>query len=153
MAPLKIPFSEFQQIAVKAYNATRDLIPADYPTVSEIDSILDSEEFKTQDFFKMDILKFFVMFELFGFRKDALWHEHHPGHRYPSRSNIVLYLLTPLDGEDALELHCGIWEPDMDEQVKEDRQAAFEYMQSIVLDPTIYLIEGAPIYGCANANE
>ncbi|MDY6279743.1 MAG: hypothetical protein SPL63_06450, partial [Roseburia faecis] len=71
----------------------------------------------------------------------------------PSRSNIVLYLLTPLDGEDALELHCGIWEPDMDEQTKEDRQAAFEYMQSIVLDPTIYLIEGAPIYGSTNAHE
>lgn len=153
MAPLKIPFSEFQQIAVKAYNATRDLIPVDYPTVSEVDTILDSEEFKTQDIFKMDILKFFAMFELFGFRKDLLWHEHHPGHRYPSRDNVVLYLLTPLEGDDAIELHCGIWDPDTDEQTKEDRQAAFEYMQSIMLDPGIYKIEGAPVHSASAPDE
>ena len=146
MAPLKIPFSEFQQIAVKAYNATRDLIPVDYPTVSEIDTILDSEEFETQDIFKMVILMLCAMFELFGFRKDLLWHEHHPGHRYPSRDNVVLYLLTPLEGDDAVELHCGIWNPDTDEQTKEDRQSAFEYMQSIMLDPEIYEIEGASGY-------
>ena len=153
MAPLKIPFSEFKQIAVKAYNATRDLIPVDYPSVSEIDAILDSEEFKTQDIFKMDIFKFFAMFELFGFRSDQLWHEHHPGHRYPSRDNVALYLLTPLNGDDAVELHCGIWGPDTDEQTKEDRQSAFEYMQSIMLDPEIYEIEGAPVYSTPASDE
>ena len=88
-----------------------------------------------------------------GIRKDLLWHEHHPGHRYPSRDNVVLYLLTPLEGDDAIELHCGIWDPDTDEQTKEDRQSAFEYMQSIMLDPEIYEIEGAPVYSTPASDE
>ena len=52
-----------------------------------------------------------------------------------SLRNLVSYLFTPCD---ELEPHIGIWTEKAAWKVMEDRQAAFEYMQGIILDTDIY---------------
>lgn len=42
--------------------------------------------------------------------------------------------------------HVGIWKDTDSKQVKEDIQAAFEYIQGIMMDPEMYIFD-TPVNG------
>ena len=143
-APVQISQTALQKLVVKAYNLSRD-VPKEYPTVSDIDSLLESEEFKEPQI-KEDAFKLFVLCIISGYPRDYVWHKLHPGHKHVNAANLIYYLFTPVTGNAGLQNHCNVWEENADEEEKTDRQAAFEYIQSIIMDRNIYMIfdDGKP---------
>lgn len=134
----QISKTALQKLVVKAYNLSRD-IPKNYPTVDEIDTLLESEEYKEPQI-KEDAFKLFVLCIISGYPRDYVWHKLYPGHKHINSANLIFYLFTPVTGSAALQNHCNIWEDNMSEEEKTDRQAAFEYIQSIVMDQSMYVI-------------
>lgn len=134
----QISKSALQKLVVKAYNLSRDVL-TNYPTVDEIDNLLESEEFKEPQV-KEDAFKLFVLCIIAGYSRDYVWHKLYPGHKHINSANLIFYLFTPVTGNAALQNHCNIWEDNMDEDEKTDRQSAFEYIQSIIMDRSMYVI-------------
>lgn len=130
--------TSLEKTLYKAYQITKEPLSF-YPTVEMIDEFLESEEFK-EIRVQEDLFKFFVLCIISGFTRDKLWHKAHPDHRHITFNNLYLYLTTPLEGEDAYSLHAGVWSAIATEEEKEDRQAAFEYMQSIIMDTSMFVI-------------
>ena len=134
----QISKTALQKLVVKAYNLSREPL-THYPTVDEVDELLESEEFKEPQI-KEDTFKLFVLCIIAGYSKDYVWHKLHPGHKHINSANLIYYLFTPVTGNAALQNHSNVWPENMSEEEKTDRQSAFEYIQSIVMDPNMYVI-------------
>ena len=137
--PFPISYEQLKKLVLKAYQISKTL-PNYYPSVEEIDEFLESPDFE-EDQFREDFYKFCVRYVVYGFIRDEKWHNRHKLHRYVTAPNIISYMLTPLDGPESLKPHCKIWPVTMDKEGREDRQAAFEYMQSIIADQNLYPID------------
>lgn len=135
--PYIISYKMFRKLAIKALKVTAEKLPEYFPTVEEIDFLLESKEF-VQVQLKEEVYKYLIMCIAYGFARDEQWHEKNPGKREKNADNFILYLTTPL--KDVIEPHVNIWRNDELYLEKENRQAAFEYMQSIILDPLMYLV-------------
>ena len=140
--PMEVSWEALKKLVTKAYPISKKL-PARYPTVQEIDAFLESKEYQ-EDQIREDAFKFFVMCLIYGFTRDRAWHAANPGKRYITSENMIYYIMNPLTGEKSLKPHVGIWRKETPEAKKEDIQAAFEYMQSIVMDTSLYVIKAMP---------
>lgn len=139
LGPYPIARADLDRMLIKAYNITRE--PRDYyPTVEDIDDLIESEPFQRSVWVREDAFKLFIMCTVWGFRKDDLWHKAHPGSRKATAENIMRYITTPYTGDDSDVCHVGVWDESASDELKEDRQAAFEYMQFIIMDPSVYVI-------------
>lgn len=139
LGPYPISRDGLKKILVKAYNITKQ--PRDfYPKIEDIDDLLESEPFQRSSWVREDAFKLFILCIVWGFRRDRLWHDANPGHTRATADNLYTYVTTPYTGEDSYELHVGVWDDSVPEDIREDRQAAFEYMQSIITDESIYQI-------------
>lgn len=127
------------KLLIKAYNITKTPLPY-YPTVEMLDDLLESEQFQEDPWVREDSFKLFVLCVASGFSKDTVWHKENPGHKHITADNIYTYVTTPCTGEDASTCHSNVWENGASDEAKEDRQAAFEYMQSIITDTSIFRI-------------
>ena len=121
----EISRKEYKRFLIRAAREAECGLPVHYPDIAEIDSLIEDPAFSEVKFRK-DVLR------------DKKWHELHPGRENMSVANLMEYLMTPMEG--CLELHVGIWSEKADEQEKEDRQAAFEYMQSLITDQSLFQI-------------
>ena len=137
--PIPVSYEALKKLVKKAYKLTTD-VPAYYPTVEEIDDLLVSREFQEVQV-REDAFKFFVMHIIYGFTRDKVWHKNNPGKRYITADNMIHYLLSPVKNDASM--HINVWNPDDDDELKENRQAAFEYMQSIIMDESMFHIETA----------
>ena len=136
--PFQVSKTSLQKLLCKAYNLSKEL-PTDYPTVEDIDDLLESEEYNDPQI-QEDTFKCFVLCLMYGFTRDKAWHEAHPKHRHITVPNMMQYIFTPLTGKESLELHTNVWGGDASIEEQEDRQAAFEYMQSIIMDTSLYVV-------------
>ena len=136
--PFQISKKALQKLVVKAYNLSKDA-PAEYPTVDEIDSLLESAEFQRPQI-KEDVFKLFVLCIISGYPRDYVWHKLNPGHRHVTSANLIYYLFTPVTGKAALQNHSNVWDEDADDEEKTDRQSAFEYIQSLIMDHSLYVV-------------
>lgn len=127
------------KILTKAYNISKEPMPF-YPTVEELDDLVESEQFLFDPWVREESFKMFVLCILNGFTRDKLWHKENPGKRHVTIQNLYDYLVTPCISEDAYIPHTGAWKDSAGDEEKEDRQAAFEYMQSLILDESYYTI-------------
>lgn len=143
--PVQISKKALQVLVMKAYNLSREA-PKEYPTVDEIDSLLESEEFQEEQI-KEDAFKLFVLCIISGYPRDYVWHRLHPGHQRANAANLIYYLFTPVTGKASLQNHSNVWDEDADEEEQTDRQSAFEYIQSIVMDENLYQIQEEPKTG------
>jgi len=140
MRPIKISYDALKKLVMKGYSISKENLPAYYPTIDDVDELLESKEF--EDFqLREDAYKFFVMYLCCGFARDLAWHAKYPGHRYVTADNLIAYIMTPLTGDAALTPHVNTWDADTSEDEQEDRQALFEYLQGIVLDKRLYSID------------
>lgn len=139
IGPYQVSREDMTKMLIKAYNITKE--PRDYyPTVDEIDDLLESEPFQRSMWVREDAFKLFVMCIVWGFTRDKAWHAANPGFKKATSETLYKYVTTPYTGEDAYTCHVGVWNEDDSDELKEDRQSAFEYMQSIILDESIYQI-------------
>ena len=138
--PIIIAESALRKLVLKAYRLP-DKIPMDFPTVEDLDDFLESDGFKSDPSVRESVFKFLIRYVVACFSSDRRWHEEYPGFGYVTDTNLLKYVTTPLRGKAAIYPHCGIWTNDMSEKEKEDRQAAIEYMQSIILDESLYVID------------
>lgn len=139
--PLKINESAFHKLVLKIHNQVNEnpvFEPDYYPTVNDLDSIMESNEFAEDPSIQEDFLKYMLVCTIPAFNTDRIWHKEHPGHKEGSVENLIYFLKTPVEGENALRPHVGLWSPDMDQSEKEDIQAAFEYMQSLIFSPDLF---------------
>ena len=130
-----VPENDFKRFLIRASKEAKNGLPDHFPDISEIDDIIGDELFETEMLFRKDVLFYFVSCMIYGFFRDRKWHELHPECCTMSLRNLVSYLFTPCD---ELEPHIGIWTEKAAWKVMEDRQAAFEYMQGIILNTDIY---------------
>ncbi len=137
--PVIVSSSVLKKLLLKAY-ANTESVPKYYPNVDTIDEWLYGSDYQTQEM-RENTLKVIFSYLCYGFRFDRRWHEIYPEYAEPTANNIIRYLFTPLTGEDALNMHVGIWTNRHSDEEIEDRQAAFEYMQSIITDPTIMTLD------------
>lgn len=128
-----------ERTLIKAYNISKNTLPF-YPTVDEIDDLLESDQFLYDPWVREDTFKMFVLCIISGFTKDKAWHTRNPGKRHVTMGNLYAYLTTPYDGKDSYIPHINIWNSTADDDTKEDMQAAFDYMQSVILDPAYFTI-------------
>lgn len=133
----EISRKEYKRFLIRAAREAECGLPVHYPDIAEIDSLIEDPAFSEVKFRK-DVLFYFSAAMVYGFFRDKKWHELHPGRENMSVANLMEYLMTPMEG--CLELHVGIWSEKADEQEKEDRQAAFEYMQSLITDQSLFQI-------------
>lgn len=139
LGPYPITKTNLDKMLIKAYNITKE--PRDYyPTVDSIDDLLESDPFLRSSWVREDTFKLFIMCLVWGFSRDKVWHAANPGYSKASAQNLLKYVMTPYAGDDSDSLHVNVWDENASEETKEDRQAAFEYMQSIVMDKSIYQI-------------
>lgn len=139
LGPLKISRLELERLLSKAYNITKE--PRDYyPTVESIDDLIESEPFQTSVWVREDTFKLFIMCLVWGFSRDEAWHRANPEFQRATPKNLYAYITTPYEGEDAYSCHVGVWDEGASDELKEDRQAAFEYMQSLIMDESMYII-------------
>ena len=136
---LEISYPALKKLVLKAYQICNG-IPKNYPTVELIDAILDNKLFDSSVQYKEDVFKYCVRFLCYSFNTDDKWHSVYSGYKEPTADNLLKYLYTPLGKSHGFEPHIGIWDTHSSDEEKEDRQAAFEYMQSIVMDQTLYLV-------------
>lgn len=129
---------EYNRFLIRAAREAKFGLPVHYPDIDEIDALVDDPAFSEVKFRK-DVLFYFSAVMVYGFFRDKKWHEMHPEKETMSVANLLEYLMTPIEG--YLEPHVGIWSDRADEQEKEDRQAAFEYMQSLICDRALFNIE------------
>lgn len=136
--PVCIAMKPFRRMVTKA--ARLKELPGGYPTVDDVDELINQESFQELRY-REDIFAYFAICVAMGFSSDEKWHMLHPKQRTICPDNVVEYIFTPYDGEDALLPHVGIWKVTDSKQVKEDIQAAFEYMQGILMDPEMYVFD------------
>ncbi|WP_022755859.1 hypothetical protein [Butyrivibrio fibrisolvens] len=110
--------------------------PFNYMTVDMIESFLDSDEGKDEENIK-SMFKSFILLISFCFDKDKAWHQQNPGHREATIENLSYYIQTPYYSTNDFSPHVGIWRKSMSKTDREDRQAAFEYMQELVNESNI----------------
>lgn len=138
--PYEVSYRALRRLAIKTAKIAAGKLPAYYPDVNEIDTIISIREFGEKQF-REEALKYFVACMTYGFSRDNKWHDRYPKKRTLNADNILFYLFTPYDGEDAVVPHINIWDESVPMAERENRQAAFEYMQGIIMDPEIYLIK------------
>ena len=134
----EVPQKEFRKFLCRAAAAAEDSLPPYFPSVEEVDLLVDDPAFASSDSFKKDILFYFAASMIYGFYRDSQWHDENPGCREPLYPNYAKYLFVPCKGEGCLEPHIGIWEENTSQWEKEDRQSAFEYIQGILLDGEVF---------------
>ena len=138
MLPLIITPTDLDRIVVKAYRATKlGKMPDEYPTVDDIDALLDSPEFMNDMALRKNVIQAFIIMIMYGFDKDKLWHEKNPGKEEATPENLKAYLFNPIR---TTECHAGVWLPETSWREKDSRQASFDYIQSILTDPSIMQI-------------
>lgn len=136
--PFEISGKALKKLVMKVYKNS-DTLPKFFPTVEEIDSLIESKLFDERQI-KEDVFKYFVACLVYGFSRDRAWHEENPGYDEPTPENIIQYISTPLEGERSIEPHVMIWQEDTVLREKEDVQSAFEYLQWVLFDQKLYLI-------------
>ena len=110
--------------------------PYNFMTVEMIDAFLESDEGKDEEN-KKSMFKSFILLISFCFGKDRAWHQQNPGHREATIENLTYYIQTPYYSANDFSPHVGIWRNNMSKTDREDRQAAFEYMQELINESNI----------------
>lgn len=135
-----ISYYAFRRLVLKAARMAAGKIPAYYPDVSAVDELMGFHESNDKKF-REDVLKYFVLCLVYGFDKDYKWHALHPKKNELNADNIIAYIFTPYEGDDAVEPHVNIWKANAAPEEKENRQAAFEYIQGLLMDPELFVIK------------
>ena len=130
---IDISYSALKKLVLKAYQICNG-IPSRYPTVELLDEMIDNRLYNTSEQYREDVYKYCIRYLTYGFDTDKKWHKYYPNHKEPTAENLLKYLYTPLEKIYGYEPHAGVWDSTASEEEQEDRQAAFEYMQSIIMD-------------------
>ena len=136
---IDISYSALKKLVLKAYQICNG-IPSRYPTVELLDEMIDNRLYNTSEQYREDVYKYCIRYLTYGFDTDKKWHKYYPNHKEPTAENLLKYLYTPLEKIHGYEPHAGVWDSTASEEEQEDRRAAFEYMQSIIMDKNIYTI-------------
>ena len=89
----EVPQKEFRKFLCRAAAAAEDSLPPYFPSVEEVDLLVDDPAFASSDSFKKDILFYFAASMIYGFYRDSQWHDENPGCReplYPTMRNTFL---------------------------------------------------------------
>ena len=108
-----------------------------YPTIKELEMYFNSElkDYATES----DKIHFYLWLVLYGFKTDDFWHEMFPGHEENNVENNLKYLFTPVYSDEGS--HTNIWFNSDSQDIRDDKEASFEYMQEILMDREYFRIK------------
>ena len=130
-------FNEFRKL-IRGIIANPYVPTSYYPTIDEIEEHINDPLFlKCTN--EKEIAKYFIWNVISLFDRDKLWHDEHPGHSENTIENNIKFLFTPVKAVTGL--HTNAWAPVDDDETKEDKEAAFDYIQDMILSGDIFNIK------------
>ena len=112
-----------------------------YPTVDEIDEAL--EYYEKGELQWEHLFGYFIWCVSFAYGRDKAWAKKYGAYNNTIEQEIRFVLTDYYDPDIGPENHANVWIEEEDEEEMEDRQAAFEYMQSILMDDSYFIYDHA----------